>query len=57
LLAVVGGSDEHFGNYPCRVNRKVAGSRSVIIPGAPHGIMDRKEVREALDTFLRECCQ
>ncbi len=53
VLAIVGSQD----GASCNVTRKVGGSRSIIIPGAPHGIMDRKEVKEALERFLRECCE
>ncbi len=57
LLAIMGGDDEYFAGYPCEVTRQIGGSRSIVIPGAPHDIMDRREVRKALDVFLKECCQ
>jgi dienelactone hydrolase len=53
VLAMVGSQDGHS----CSVTRGVGGSRSIVIPGAPHDIMNRREVRDALDVFLRECCQ
>jgi hypothetical protein len=51
VLAMVGSQDGDSSAVIC----KPGGYRSVVIPGAPHGIAARQGLREALVFFLREC--
>jgi dienelactone hydrolase len=55
VLAMVGGED-HRALSRCEVSSDIGGSKSIVIPGAPHSIMDRREVRDALELFLSKCC-
>lgn len=57
VLAVVGSEDARYGMPNCQVNRKVGGSRSIVISGAGHDIMGHAALKQALKAFLRECCQ
>ncbi len=52
VLAVVGGEDEYYQGSSCQVKRQIAGSRSIVIPGAPHGIIDHDETAQAMDELL-----
>ncbi|NIP47462.1 MAG: hypothetical protein GWN21_14835 [Gammaproteobacteria bacterium] len=57
VLAVVGAKDELYGATPCTVERKVGGSRSIVIPDGSHDIMGHSELKQAVTTFLRACCR
>lgn len=57
VLAVVGAKDELYGAHSCSVSREVGGSRSIVIPEGTHDIMGHPELKQAVKTFLRECCQ
>jgi dienelactone hydrolase len=48
VLAVVGAEDEYYQGSSCQVVRKVNGSRSIVIPDAPHGIIDYEVTRQAM---------
>ena len=52
VLAVVGEKDEYFGGSSCNVTRKIKGSKSIIIPDAPHNISDLPETGKAVEEFL-----
>ena len=52
VLAVVGGDDEYYQGSSCQVDRQISGSRSIVIPGAPHGIIDYEETMQAMDDLL-----
>ena len=53
VLAVVGAEDEYYHGSSCKVSRKVAGSRSIVIPNAPHGIIDYQETMHAMEALLK----
>ncbi|MDH3451847.1 MAG: hypothetical protein OEN20_05455 [Gammaproteobacteria bacterium] len=36
--------------------REVGGSKSPVMAGAPRAIMNRRDLSEALQSLLRECC-
>jgi dienelactone hydrolase len=48
VVAVVGEEDEHSKGSSCDVKRKIKGSQSVVIPNAPHGIIDYPEAEQAM---------
>jgi dienelactone hydrolase len=52
VLAVVGGEDENYQGSSCQVKRQIPGSGSIVIPGAPHGIIDYEETTQAIDKLL-----
>jgi len=52
VLAVVGGEDEYNQGSSCQVKRQITGSRSIVIPGAPHGIIDDDDTLQAMDELL-----
>ncbi len=52
VLAVVGAEDEYYHGSSCQVVRKVNGSRSIVIPDAPHGIIDYEETTQAMAELL-----
>ena len=51
VLAAVGEFDEAI-KSSCKITREVKSSRSIVIPGAPHGIMDYPETEQAIEEFL-----
>jgi len=51
VLAVVGGRDEVI-KGSCKITREVEGSRSIVIPEAPHAILDYAETERAIGEFL-----
>ena len=53
VLAVIGESDSYSNGTGCAVKRQVAGSASVVIKGAGHGISDLPETGKAIAEFLR----
>lgn len=53
VLAVVGEEDEYFDGSSCKVSRQNNGSRSIIIPHAPHDIIDYPETEQAMLELLR----
>jgi dienelactone hydrolase len=57
VLAVMGSEDEFFAGSECQISRDVGGSKSVVIPGAGHDILGHPELKQAVKTFLRACCQ
>lgn len=56
VLAIVGEKDRFRPGQSCKVLRTEGGSRSIVIPGGHHAIADHPETREAIKTFLRQCC-
>ena len=52
VLAVVGGKDRYYRGSSCKVTRKIAGSMSIVIAGAPHGISDLPETEQAIEELL-----
>jgi dienelactone hydrolase len=57
VLTIVGSMDEGYAKPNCQVDRSVGGSRSVVIAGAGHDIMGHPELKQAVKSFLRTCCQ
>lgn len=53
VLAVVGEKDEYSKGSSCKVSRQAQGSSSIIIPDAPHGIIDYEETEQAIEELLR----
>jgi dienelactone hydrolase len=53
ILAVVGEKDEYYNGSSCQVSRQIKGSRSIVIPDAPHGITDYPETEQAIEELLR----
>jgi len=53
VLAVIGESDAYPNGAGCVVKRQVAGSSSIVIKGAGHGISDFPETGKAIAEFLR----
>ena len=56
VLAIVGEKDHYRPGLSCKIDRTIGGSRSIVIPGGPHGIAEYSETREAIKRFLRQCC-
>lgn len=56
VLAIVGEKDHFRPGLSCRIDRIIGGSRSIVIPGGPHGIAEYSVTREAIKIFLRQCC-
>ena len=56
VLAIVGEYDEFRPGMTCKVKRTVGGSKSIIIPGAPHHIARYTQTQEAIKVFLSQCC-
>lgn len=52
VLAIVGEKDKYFPGSSCEVARDVEGSRSIVIPDAPHGILGYLETEQAIEEFL-----
>ena len=57
VLAIVGSEDQYFGGGGCKVTRTIKGSGSIVIPGAPHDVLDLPETQAALVAFFNACCQ
>ena len=57
VLAAVGSQDEYVGGSSCQLSRDPVGSKSIVIAGAGHDIEGHPELKQALMTFLRACCQ
>ncbi|MDD5391121.1 MAG: dienelactone hydrolase family protein [Gallionellaceae bacterium] len=56
VLAIVGEKDHYRPGLSCNIDRTIGGSKSIVIPGGPHGIAEYSETREAIKTFLHQCC-
>ena len=52
VLAIAGEKDEYFAGTSCKISRTTPGSKSIVIPGAPHGIIDYPETAQAIEVFL-----
>lgn len=52
VLTVVGEKDEYYNGSSCQVSRQFKGSRSIVIPDAPHGIIDYEETEQAMEELL-----
>jgi dienelactone hydrolase len=52
VLAVVGENDRYYNGSSCQVSRQFKGSRSIVLPDAPHGIIDYQETEQAMEEFL-----
>ncbi len=52
VLAIVGEKDPYFMSSSCNVARDIKGSKSIVIPGAPHGVTGLPETGKALEEFL-----
>ena len=52
VLAVVGEKDEYYAGSSCKVSRQTKGSRAIVIPGAPHGIINYEETTQAIEELL-----
>ena len=53
VLAVVGGDDEYYKGSSCDLDGLMKGSRSIVIPGAPHGIIDYEITKQAMEELLK----
>ena len=56
VLAIVGQNDDYRPGQSFWVERTNGGSRSIVIPGGPHKVADYPQTREAIRTFLHQCC-
>ena len=54
VLAVVGEKDEYYNGSSCKVSRRDKGSGSIVIPDAPHGIIDYVETEQAMEALLNQ---
>ena len=52
VLAVVGEKDEYYKGSSCKVLKQHEASRSIVIPDAPHGIIDYEETADAMEVLL-----
>ena len=57
MLAIAGDEDSYARPSSYRTNNRAGASKSILIAGEGHGILGLTETREAIGTFLRECCQ
>jgi predicted esterase len=57
VLAIKGEIDNYFPGAGCKVSRQGPGSRSIIVPRAPHAISSFPQTREAIKKFLETCCK
>ncbi len=57
VLAVVGAEDQYYKGSSCNVARRVGGSNSIVISRAGHDIVGHPELKDAIKSFLRQCCQ
>jgi dienelactone hydrolase len=57
VLTIIGGEDEYLKGTSCKVTRTLKGSRSIVIPGAPHALDWEPEVAAAISEFLDSCCR
>ena len=53
VLAVIGENDEYF-EGSCDLSGHHAASRSIVIPGAPHAIIDHEETALAMEALLHQ---
>lgn len=56
VLAIKGADDTTYPDGRCAVGRTVGGSRSIVFPDRGHQVLTSPEAREAIETFLGECC-
>jgi dienelactone hydrolase len=56
VLAIVGSKDEFRPGLSCKIERTIRGSKSIVIPGAGHSIAGYGKTRNAIRTFLSQCC-
>ena len=56
VLAIVGEHDDYRPGLSCTVKRTVGGSKSIVIPAAHHQVAQYPQTREAIESFLRQCC-
>lgn len=54
ILAVVGEKDKYYNGSSCKVSQQNKGSRSIVIPDAPHGIIDYLETEQAIEELLSQ---
>ena len=54
VVAVVGEKDKNYQGSSCDVKRKLKGSKSVVIPDAPHGIIDYHEAEQAMKQMFEK---
>ena len=57
VLAIVGSNDNYRPGMSCKIERKIGGSRSVVVQGGEHWIGFRDETKTAIKRFLHECCK
>jgi dienelactone hydrolase len=57
VLSVIGSKDDYFAGKECKITRTVGGSKAVVILDAGHDIMGRPELKNAVGTFLDNCCR
>lgn len=56
VLAIVGELDEVRPGESCSVSRTIGGSKSVVIPGGYHNILNYPETQKVVFKFLKTCC-
>jgi len=56
VLAIVGEHDDYRPGLSCTVKRTVGGSKSIVIPAAHHQVAQYPQTREAIKSFLHQCC-
>jgi dienelactone hydrolase len=52
VLAVVGENDDYFAGSSCDITRTIKGSKSIVIAGANHDVVDLPESQAAIGKFL-----
>ncbi len=57
VLAIAGDQDSYASPHSYKTNSRDGASKSILIAGEGHDILGHPETRDAIRTFLRECCQ
>ena len=53
-MAIVGEKDEYYRGSSCGLSGQHEASRSIVIPDAPHGIIDYEETAQAIEALLSQ---
>ena len=57
VLAIAGAQDSYAQPHSYEAQSRDGASKSILIAGAGHGIFHLPEAKEAIRSFLRECCR
>jgi dienelactone hydrolase len=57
VLAIAGAEDSYAQPHSYKTQSRAGASNSILIAGAGHGIFHFPEAKEAIRSFLRECCR